>query len=241
MNVDLNDFVSAGYFLARLSEREPWMSAELLPERILSACDCICSFFPDAWTMDWSSSPAERSKGVSAFQIPADRIADVVSWADGSFQKAFGWPRVLYSLADARAAQALLGPAVDGVTLFALGLPTDLVGAFLAAAEPPPQKEGYAPVGVTGYFRCVSRRERLADGGEPIGFELLSTWMGLLTHSWLCNGLEKQLHEKVGLIPNEYGFIANLDSARDGARRINAGELKGEPEEWFPWLVVRYG
>ena len=55
MNVDLNDFIAAGYFLARLSEREPWMSAELLPERILSACDCICSFFPDAWTMDWSS------------------------------------------------------------------------------------------------------------------------------------------------------------------------------------------
>jgi hypothetical protein len=241
MNVDLNDFVSAGYFLARLSARERWMSAELLPERILSACGCICTFFPDTWALDWSSSPAERSKGVTAFQISEDRISNVVSWASESFEKAFGWPRVLYSLEAARAARALLEPAVDGVTLFGLGLPTDLAGTFLATAAPPPQKEGYAPVAGTGYFHCVSRRERLAEGGSPLGFEPLSTWMGLLTHSWLCNGLEKQLHENVGLIPNAHGLIATLDIARDCVRRINAGEVKGEPEEWFPWLMVQYG
>jgi hypothetical protein len=239
--VDLNDFVAAGYFLARLSDRHSWMSAELLPERILSACGCICTFFPDSWALGWSSSPAERSKGATAFHIPEDRISDVMSWAEISFGKVFGWPRVLYSLEDARAARTLLDPSVDGLTLFALGLPTDLASAFLDAAKPPPQTEGYAPVGATGYFQCVARRERLAEGGSFLGFDLLSTRMGVLSHSWLCNGLDTQLHEKVGLLPNAHGFIDSLDVARDCVRRIHAGELKCEPEEWFPWLVVRYG
>jgi hypothetical protein len=239
--MDLDDFVAAGYFLARVSDRQPWMSAELLPERILSACDCICTFFPDTWAMDWSSSPAQRRKGALAFQIPEERMPNVVSWANGSFERVFGWPRVLYSLEDARAARTLLDPAVDGVILFALGLPTDLAGSFLDSAKPPPQKEGYAPVGATGYFQMVSRGQRLAEGGSPLGFEPLSTWMGLLTHSWLCNGLEKQLHDQVGLTPNSDGFVADVDGARDCVRRIRAGEVKSEPEEWFPWLVVRYG
>lgn len=240
MNADINDFVAAGYFLARMSHRQPWMSAELLPDRILSACDCICTFFPDTWAMDWSSSPEERRKGAATFQIPEERMPDVVSWANESFERAFGWPRVLYSLEDARTARTLLDPGVDGVILFGLGLPADLASTFLDAAKPPPRTEGYAPVGATGYFHMVSRGQRLAEGGSPLGFDLLSSWEGLLTHSWLCNGLEKQLHEKVGLTPNSEGFIANLDIARDCARRIQAGDVNAEPEDWFPWLVVRY-
>jgi len=242
MSVDLSGFVSAGYFVARLSERKPWMASDLLPERILSGCDCICTFFPDDWAIDWTScSPAERSSGAAAFRIPEHRRADVMAWATSSFEKAFGWPRVLYSLHDAEAARALLDPTLDDVALFALGLPEGLATAFLASAAPPPRQEGYAPVGATGYFECVSRGERLAEGGSALGYELLSTWMGLITHSWLCNGLEKQLHEKSGLVPNPHGFVADLDTARDCVNRIRTKEVKGEPEDWYPWLVVKYG
>jgi hypothetical protein len=238
--VDLDQFAAAGYFLARLSDREPWMSAELLPERILSACSCICTFFPDSWAMNWSSSPEERSKAAAVFQVPDDRRASRTSWAEASFDKAFGWPRVLYSLEDARTARKLLGATVDGVVLFALGLPRDLAEEFLDGAQAPPQQEGYAAVGATGYFKCVASAEPLAAGGAPLGFELLSSWMGLLTHSWLCNGLEQQLHEKAGLVPNPNGFIADLHTACDCVRRIDSGEVSAEPEAWFPWLVVQY-
>src|SRR6266581_8427384 len=240
MDVDLSDCVAGGYFLARLSQRQPWMSSELLPDRILSGCGHICTFFPDVWAMNWTAGvPKERGASASAFGVPESRLPDVVSWANESFGKAFGYPRVLYSQRDATAALSLLGPPVDSVVLFGLGLPKDLVGEFLNSARRPAPTEGRAPVWGTGYLECLSRGEPLAGGGSSLGYELLSSaGFGDVNCSWLCNGLEQQLHEKSGLVPNAHGFIDGLDIARDCIARIYADEVKAEPEYWFPWLIV---
>ena len=38
--VDLNDYDAGGYFVAKPIQREAWMSAELLPEVIISLSSC---------------------------------------------------------------------------------------------------------------------------------------------------------------------------------------------------------
>src|SRR5216683_148421 len=145
MDVNLSDFVAGGYFLARWSERQPWMSSQLLPERILSGCGHICTFFPDVWAIDWTAGvPTERGAAASAFRIPERRLPDVVSWATESFGRVFGYPRVLYSRRDAAAALTVLGPPLDSVVLFGLGLPKDLIDEFLHSARPPALEEGRA-------------------------------------------------------------------------------------------------
>ena len=223
MDINLSDFVAGGYFLARWSERQPWMSSDLLPERVLSGCGHICRFFPDVRAIDWTAGiPKERGAAVSAFGIPEPRLPDVVSWANKSFGKAFGYPRVLYSRRDAAAALAVLAPPVDSVVLFGLGLPTDLVDEFLHSASPSAPEEGRAPVGGTGYLECVARGEPLDRGGSSLGYELLSSaGFGDVNCSWLCNGLEKQFHEKSGPVPNAHGFIDELDIARDCIAQIS--------------------
>jgi len=46
--INAAEYVSGGYRLARVSKRAEYMSPQLLPDNILSACDCICDFFPDS-------------------------------------------------------------------------------------------------------------------------------------------------------------------------------------------------
>src|SRR5438876_609198 len=150
------------------------MSSELLPHRILSGCGHICTFFPDVWAINWTAGvPKER--GRVRVQHTRPRLPDVLSWANESFGKAFGYPRVLYSRRDAAAALAVLAPPVDSVVLFGLGLPKDLVDEFLHSASLRAPEQGRAPVGGTGYLECLSRGEPLAHGGSSLGYELLSS------------------------------------------------------------------
>jgi hypothetical protein len=47
MEIQLSDFVSAGFLVTREVDRPSYVSAELLPARIVSASGCIAPFVPD--------------------------------------------------------------------------------------------------------------------------------------------------------------------------------------------------
>src|SRR3982751_3409988 len=181
-----SEYVSGGYYVAHLSPRAEYMSPELIPDEVLSASPCICEFFPDDWSIEWTSESYEdRLKEASAFGISAINFPKVVTWATESFSKAFGWTSAFYTLEAAQEARARFLPDNSGTVIFGLGLHGSDVEVFLEAAKPEPIRSGYAQVGETGVFQCVSRGERVAKGGDVAGFELLATCYELLTCSWL--------------------------------------------------------
>jgi hypothetical protein len=236
-----HQFLSGGYYLTRPANRGSYISAKLIPERILSASSCICQFFPDTWAIQWTADDqGERKESAAAFQIPPEKLDRIIQWATDSFEKLFGWPNVFYSLEAAMAARSEFLPKDLDVTVFGLGLHRDDAGEFLKWAKPPSQIPGYSPQGEKGIYQCINARNTIAVGGRQIGFELLSLFVGQLDHSWLCNGLETVCDEKLNVRPNEYGFIAEYSDAKRCTEYISRGEVGAEPGLWKPWLITLY-
>src|SRR3954447_12624149 len=162
-----NVCVSAGFYVARLSSRAEYMSAELIPDKVLSASNCICEFFPNAWAIEWTSEKlGERLKQASAFGVSAIDLPKVVRWATESFSTAFGWPNAFYTLEAAQEARERFLPHDSEIVIFGLGLHCSDVEGFLRAATPEPASPGCAPAGEAGVFQCVSRGKKVVAGGD---------------------------------------------------------------------------
>jgi hypothetical protein len=162
----VSEYVSGGYYVARLSRRSESKSADLIPGQVLSASGCICEFFPDVWAIEWTSeSVDDRSKQAAAFGISTKDLPNVIAWATGSFTKTFGWPNAFYTLEAAQKARASFLPDDPEIVVFGLGLHHSDVEGFLKAAQPEPAQPGYAPVGETGVFQCVGSAKKVVNGG----------------------------------------------------------------------------
>ena len=237
--IALRDYVSGGYYLALPTEREAWMPAELLPEQFVSASPDLAHFFPGSWAIQWTEDkPEERLKRAAAFGISRDEFPSVVEWATASFGGEFGWPSCFYRLDAARQARSrFLSTKPDLITL-GLGLHRDLVPGFLEYAKPPAPQEGYAPMGETGVFECVSRRANVALDGEILGLEFVSTYLGMLEESWISCGMIQDCVDQRGIELNRAGLIDSYSEAAACAELVLAFK---EPGVWLPWLIVKYG
>lgn len=236
------DYIAAGYYLVRLANRPEYVSAQLLPERLLSASGDICDSFPDTWAIEWTSEDEkDRLESAEKFGISPADLPKVIEWATQSFSIEFAWPNVFYSVYGARKARAMFLSHLDDVALFGLGLHKSNVEQFLSVAGPRPQQSGFAPEGATGVFEIVSRGALLPDGGTLPGYELLGVQYGHLTCSWLCNSLEKTFAEALDVIPNTNGFISTFEEASRCVTYISEGHVGAEPGLWLPWMIMKYG
>lgn len=86
----------------------------------------------------------------------------------------------------------------------------------------------------------LSRYERIDPSGAVMGFEILGDEGCYNFHSCICNGLETDLKDDLGVRFNENGFIDSFEEAERSALFINQCE-DAEPGYWYPCLIVRYG
>jgi hypothetical protein len=239
--LQVREFVSAGYYLTRRARPSPCTAGKLIPNTFISASSCICDFFPDSWTIRWSSDERqERERAATDFGIPADKIDAVIEWATAAFQKMFGWPNAFYSLDAAVAARREFVAREVDVAVFGLALQRNDAARFLEVEKPRDTTPGYSQGGETGIYECLKSQSILEPGGRHIGFELLATMFGILTCSWLCNGLETVCAEELSVKPNEYGLIADYSDARRCAEYVSRDEIGAEPGLWLPWLITTY-
>ncbi len=225
---------SAGYFLTRDFVRPDQSSADLLPERLISASECLASFVPATWTLTWvHSSDEARLRTAIAFGLSSETLPPVMASATESFGHDWGWPYVFYTLAAARQFHRSFLSSVPTVRLFGLALPQDLLLAFLKAAEPGTGE------GATGFLACAKAGQPLEPGGVGIGWEILGFEYGMF-HSWLCNGLERDVSQVLSIRPNTNGLIGSLDDARRVADYCGQESVGAEPALWQPWFLVEY-
>lgn len=90
-----------------------------------------------------------------------------------------------------------------------------------------------------GVFKMIEKRRALEGGGSPRGFEVLSYEYGL-EHSWLCNSLEREAFEQLGITPNELGLLDTFENASRVVDYVNRDDVGAEPGLWLPWMVVEY-
>jgi len=114
-----------------------------------------------------------------------------------------------------------------------------MVDKFLEAAKPPDSKGKGGPVGTSGICDAVQKRRHVEAGGTVLGFEPMVYDLAM-SCSWLCNGLEVEAKEKLGISPNEHGFIGTAEDAARCVGHISREDVGAEPGLWLPWLIVEY-
>jgi hypothetical protein len=236
--IDLNDYFAGGYFVAKSIQRKEWMSAELLPETIISLSSCLNkSKIQVFWGWDTDRYKTElEAIGIGEEQLDAFRL-----WSQSPI---VGHPNVFYSL---NAAQDFTAKFIStkNYLIFGVGLPKELVNKFL---DDNPQTIFYPETQTTenmidGTNLVLSKQQTLESNGNVLGFDILSDSYSDFNHSWLCSGIHKDMFEQFGIHPNKYGLINTYKEANQVYEWIAEDELRGrrsEPEPYYPWLIVQY-
>ena len=240
METNLANYISGGYYISKYVDRPPYASADLLPAKILSLSSCISEFIPDSWALSWAGDSDEvRQNSAASFGLTPEALKQVSEWTATHFDNEVGWPNVCFRLETARLIRDRFIAAEEPVLIFGIGLHKSLQKKFCDYAKPPEQQEGFAPNGETGLYHAINSISTPPENGKVLGFEPAS-YGYLLECSWLCNGLEKEIHEKLGVHPNENGYIDDFETALKCINHISLEEVGAEPGLWLPWLIVKY-
>ena len=123
------------------------------------------------------------------------------------------------------------------VAIIGVGLPRAYIQEFLTVGPPPSENAGFVE-SFNPVVDVIKRDQPLTPGGTVLGFEPLVANGGLAC-SWLCNGLDRDAEEKLGIQTNAHGLIERL---KDAARVVTYIREDGhaEPGLWLPWLLVQY-
>jgi len=210
------------------------MSADLLPDHLISMSDCICDFIPDLWALEWAqATPEDQIEEAAQFDVAPDQVQEIVDWSTQKMDiGVVGYPCLFYGIGDARDfASRFLN--VPDLRLVGISLPADHVDDYLSSQKPA------ADQGEPGIYPAICDRRDTTSGGTDLGWEPLCYEHGGF-HSWLCNSLEVEVAKDLAIRPGPSGF---LDSASDGLRAAEycgREEVGAEPGFWAPWLVTEY-
>lgn len=225
--VDLSNYVAGGYFVAKPVPREEWMSAELLPEQLITLSSCRN---PSKVEIYWGWDTDKHREKISELGIPENKLDAFRAW---STSDNFAYPNVMYTLEAAQEFVTQFLPHSDEYQVFGVGLPKALVSILL-------DFEGQA---VEGTNRLLAEHSSLALNGVSLGFDIISYAHGDLNCSWLCNGIDRDMYQEFGIRPNQYGLIDRYNDAKQVYDWIAEDELRGtraEPLPYYPWLIVQY-
>ena len=224
----LSNFISAGYYITHRVDRPEWAHGDkdLLPEQIVSLSSCPGVSFQVSW--GWG----EFDPDALAFGVREDTIDELKRWCTEASDIEIGYPNTFYNL---QAAQNFVQrfTARDDMGVYGLGLHKSLAATFLSDNI---EQAKY------GTYQMVSRGVPLQPGGDVLGFEVIGFQYGL-AESWLCHGLERDMHEQFGIHPNQHGLLDTYDDAYKVYEWIAEDKQQGtraEPIPYYPWLVVRY-
>ena len=235
---ELSEFVSAGFLITREVTRPAYSSPTLLPDRILSASNCIAPFIPDTWCIDWTQdTPENRLEDAKAFELDASGLATATAWATQHFGARIGWPNVIMDLPSAQELVALVLSHLPDVKVLELALHRTMTADFCRAAEPSPPQPGFAPAGRQGIHEAIRTQTAPTPGGNILGFEPL-VFDHALSCSWLCNGLDTVVEQALGIRPNQQGLMDTFDQARTCVEYISRDQVGAEPGLWLPWLMI---
>jgi hypothetical protein len=238
VEVDLNQFVTGGYFITKPMARPDFLSVSPgpeMPERFISLSHCFADFLPGTWVWEDWDKRIDRAKEVGKWGIDSGRTTEVIGWVRSRYVSGeMGWIYVFCTLDTPRDFLRHFDVPLDDLVLVGIGLHRRDVSRLMKSR---PKRES-AP---GGEYLLISKGLDLAPGGTLRGFEPLVLGSGGSFHTWLCNNLPELAFAKKGIRPNAHGFLDRLEDARWVADYVNEDPYqRGEPGLWLPWLVMTY-
>jgi len=228
-------WIQAGFFWIS-DGRAPLRESSLLPTRLVTVSTCIVDSYPDSWALPWFTTPPEKLLEIRASLALDDRdFAALLAWVARAIDTGdFGWPNVFSSLRVSREFHALFLRAPERLRLVGLTAAKDVAEEFLI--QEVPEREGAG----SGVWTALSRNAPLAPGGTTLGFDVLGANYGGDFHTFSCNDLARDYHEKLGICFNRHGLIDDERQAIDACEYTNRDEVGAAPVAWYPFRVDQY-
>lgn len=219
--------ISGGFYVTRILQKPDGLG-ELLPDRLLTLSACLTEFVPDSWAFDWAShTRAARVAALEKLGLPADLLARISQSADAAFAAGeLGWPNVWQSLPAVQTFLANPGIAGHDFLLLELGVPEDFVATLLADLAPAPGE------GDSGIYARLRNVAPVHPSAVPLGWELLGVETGGACHSWLCNSIQNDAAQDLGIRPGAFGLLPSEEDAR-AVHKLIANGPGAEPVPWF--------
>jgi|GEM_PF-4069970 len=249
----IEDFLAGGYLLARPyappdDRHAGFFPPDLVTPPVITASPCIATLMPDGLLFGWPSPRPEREDLHEAAADwgtePARRDA-LLAWADAAVRdERVRAGDAFADLESARECLRLFGPADQGVRVLGLGLRRADRADFFAALERE-SAELSARLGTTvngdnGLVEGLKLDLPLAGGGRVLGYEVLDVALCESRHSWLCHGLEREMHRRFDLHLLPGGLIPAFAKAQQVAACCDDATVGCEPGVWRAWVVVEY-
>ena len=221
----------AGFFITKKIPLPDWFNRSLLPAELLSLSTCLAPTIPDTWCLSWATKSDEKiQKIASHFALAPGPLKQLTEWVSSRFdQTHFGWPNVCLSLDAARELMKMFFAHTPGLILAGLGIDQALAREFL--------DEQLAAGGKPGVAEAIGLNQPLRPDAKPLGFDVLGYENGGF-HSWLCNGFETQVNEKLNIQAQTLGLLKTYGEAERIAEYCNDAANGAEPVHWHPWLVT---
>ena len=230
--VDIERFVSAGYFLIRAGN-PGWdqLKTDLLPENLLSLANCIS----EKLNVGWGWNPGDKPSALQ-FGICEEMLDEFVEWCQHDYESELGVWSMFNSPEAANRFAAHFLVNFENLHLIGVGLPKGL-------EEKNWREEPTEGQMICGIEKRIEQRLPLAKGGAPLGFEVISFEYGSFGHSWLCNYLHYEIYKLFGIRTGQYGLLQKEADARQIYEWIEEDDMQGrraEPVPYDYWLLVDY-
>jgi hypothetical protein len=224
--------ILAGFLVTRPAPR-PDTAAAIVPEVVITGSDCIAPMAPSTWTLAWvTNTRDERLACLGAFGLGDALLDDVVARSTAKFGAGLGWPHMFTDLETAREFLRRFVPRDHDARLLALCLSAADGARFVA-------NSGAASSSEPAVLATLRSGRAPPPGGTALGSDLLGLEAGGSFHSFLCNGLEAEVHARCGVVPNTWGLYDDHDVARRSAAAIEEVGT-AEPGPWFAWRMLDY-
>lgn len=221
-----------GYFIVEQTRRSDYMSKDLLPDFIFTPSNCICNLHPDSHCLSWVRKDVKEINGYQKrIKLPDDDFNSLCQDCNKYFEEnKYGWVNMFLDLECLHYIKNKYFNNIDNLKILAISTTQQYMDDFLQE-ETPPENHGES-----GVYTMLKIKEEIDIQKKFRGYEILGFEYGSF-HSFICNGLEKELNGKLGINFNSNGLIDNYKDACKAAEHVNNSGVGAEPVLWQPWAI----
>lgn len=225
--------ILGGYFIVIPALRSDCMDPILVPQKIISISECICDVLPGIWGLNWVS---DRNKQIieakSILNINDNEFEELEKWVSEEFNIGnYGWQHGFSNIISAKRFADKFLHNLNEYWILSIGLTQSETELFLSKEKPQNN------LGGTLVYN-VLKQGIVLETKAILGVDLLGYDNGAF-HSYLCNGLEKDLFDKYGIIPNKFGFYDDYNCILEASEYVSSDEVGAEPALWQPWIICK--
>jgi hypothetical protein len=200
------------------------MSADLLPQKLLSVSEAIATLAPTTYPLINAPSDHYEAYGITPEMIPI-----VKKWWTEQNQREIGWQHAFYKLDFARQFVKRFVTKTEDVAILGVAIHRKYTGLVL---------EGYDPTTACGVEKVIAQGLK-PEPGDVLGFDILS-YEYCRFDSWIMPSYPEVIFEELNIRPNQYGFIDSLEAADQCDHFMTADDDMALHGWWMPWLMIRY-